>query len=616
MFGAEVNSFNELQLFKAEKIGNAVGILFPKTFEEGMEYAAFCRTNQIHFIFREAFCRDDMELPPENLLKRKISNTELKTIIDTAGEYYHGRMIIGESGGMLYWPHEYLREPFQESEGAYLGGPYPLIQQGMGNTADAENVYLEKLRNYIEKEKLLGGGPFWDVDGSIVFKHHLANGINIPYLEMMCGNPERMTAAVRGAAKAFDREFFGTLIAFGWYGGGKWDELYLKRWKCVLYYAWLSGYKWIISESGHFGFSGFNNNNNFNSQPTVRYRETMREFYEFSKNNQRCASFPETKIGILYGHLDGYPGLWTNSVWGQYENDDDWRCGDAEKSWALLDEVYRRRSWQDNLAVGEEEYSGNPPQGTYDIVPAETTLESLRKYSCLIMLGWNTMTKELYNKLTDYVRHGGKLIAGLPHLSTNTIRNSKYMLINNGDFSDLFGVVVDGAEDDTVTGIKFTSESDWLHLPDWSEDCDPKCMSRKFKVGKVISGNHKVLAKSAKYFFSSNSGENKLPVVIENSLGKGKAVLVNAFEYPGSDKLYPIWKELLYAAMTAEQPQDFRVIANDKIRYAMYSSEKDLQVVILNTDFDLSSSCKITNKNDIINIHLEPLEIKIINLKQ
>lgn len=611
-FGAWIDNFRELCRIKNEKLGNSVGIRLSADYQKALQMIEFCRDNEIYFIIEEIADRDKYDLPVEKLFADKLKPEQVRNLIEAAGKFYIGRVIIGESGGMLYWPFEYLDAPYRSVNGTYFGGPYSLLPQTAVSMADAEQVYLNRLDEYISKERAFGGGPFWDVDGSMVFKHHIKVGVTVPYLEMMPGNPERMVSALRGAARFAGSEEFGTLIAAGWYGGGRWDELYFKRWKASLYYSYLAGITCIHSESGHFGFKWLGNNIAEEDKEAVRFRDIMHEFAEFCAKDERPSRGPEVKVGIIYGNLDGYPGLWSNSVWGQYTNPD-FRCGDAEKSWALLDTVYQARPWHDNMNIGKEDLSGQSALGLYDIVPAEASSETLQKYSCLIMLGWNTMTKELYEKFQAYVANGGHLIASLPHLCTNIKRNEPFSLINDGDLKELFGVKIGGEEEENVFGIKFdgTPLTKEYKFPDWTDACDPKFISKGFKAGRITDCNANVLAASAKFFFSGISGERRIPLLLENRCGKGTAFLINIWEYPGNENLFDFVRTILLAAMKAEQPTDISVVCGDKIRYAVYRAEKGKNVIyLLNTDFEFTNSCRIKHNGTVKEFSLKSLEFK------
>ena len=132
------------------------------------------------------------------------------------------------------------------------------------------------------------------IDSSLLHKYHFAAGVDMIALELFPGNCEMMFPAVRGAAKAAGKSTFGTDIAMVWYGGVEKDELWFKRWKMSLYYSYLSGVTWAVSETGEFGINGpFGRYHDFDSDVCVRFRKILHDFYEYTRCNPRPEGLPE-----------------------------------------------------------------------------------------------------------------------------------------------------------------------------------------------------------------------------------------------------------------------------------------------------------------------------------
>jgi hypothetical protein len=172
-------------------------------------------------------------------------------------------------------------------------------------------------------------------------------------------------------------------------------------------------------------------------------------------------------------------------------------------------------------------YTG-APYGQVDIVPIRASIDVLQKYKTLMFLGWNTMTPEIYAKLKEYVRNGGTLFMNLPQLSQQIERKPELELINNGDFRDLFGVTVKGklerkADEKASNIVRFDRESSL-------EQC-------KFPLGTTFTYTNDcpdlewadVSVAGAKVLASVNDG--KIPVLIENKLGKGIACLMTSYSF-------------------------------------------------------------------------------------
>ena len=125
-------------------------------------------------------------------------------------------------------------------------------------------------------------------------------------LEMMPGDPERLSSAIRGASRAYSKKEFYTLIAHGWYGGGLWDDLYFKRLRNAMNYAYIAGFKAIFSESGHFGFNGYGNKVERSDAEAARFRKEMSDFLQFCETDRRPLGGPDTPVAFLRGNLDGF----------------------------------------------------------------------------------------------------------------------------------------------------------------------------------------------------------------------------------------------------------------------------------------------------------------------
>ena len=241
-------------------------------------------------------------------------------------------------------------------------------------------------------------------------------------------------------------------------------------------------------KSGQLGFSSYGNSITRTFPEAEQFRSILRNHKEFCSNNELPDGGPKTKVAFILGNLDGCLGLLSGgTVWGQYNNPD-FIANDAEKSWNLLDTLYSKLPWFDNLNTGNKYSSGQVQYGTYDIIPADTQLDVLSNYSLVCFLGWNTMTQEIYQTLVEYVRNGGHLIIGLPHLNTAIKRDGSFLPYNNGNFQELLGVNFTGFEEESVTGIKFTSKANTPNyvFPYWGPVCDPKFIGHGFKVGKLV----------------------------------------------------------------------------------------------------------------------------------
>jgi len=581
-----------LEAFRNLKLGECVLTLLPVDKAEALAVARYCREHRIHLYFSEFLYRGDTKKGIGRPAGRRMSRKEfhskaaLEEVFDAAGKYYHGRMTIGEAGGVLYWPRAYLID-----RRAQNWANLPSVK----SMDQAHKEYIRYLKRFINYElEEIGRGPLLDVDSALVFKYHAEAGIDNLCLESMPGDPHRMHAAIRGAAKAYGKPW-GTHIAMSCYGGMRVDELYLKRWKTAVFHAAICGAGYIWPESGHFDYDQRNGQEfAFRSPEMLRVRAALREAYQFSKVHRRPLDGPRVTFGVVYGNHDGAPGLWNPCVWGQTD-DRKWLTGPAEDGWELVDTFHRKNDWPKETILGDMDFSGNPPYGQYDIVPVEAPLKILKTYSCLLFLGWNTMTPAIYGKLKEYVRAGGRLVMSLPHLSTHTDRSADLKLFRGGDFRDLFGVKILGKDRTCVRGIKCTRDSslpEW-RFPKWRIRTDPRFLGA-FTPAHVKVSSARVLCGHDVFYDITQEQLDAQPVLVENSVGKGKAFLVTVWEYPADKRIIRLTEDLLRVALAGEQG-DVRLQSSDRVRYAVYDSrEPECEVVyLLNTDPDCPSRARL-----------------------
>ena len=578
-----------LEAFVALRLGNCVLADLPLDMDEAAAMCRFCREHEITLFLSELVWRGSTDLwrPAKVRLPRAEcpSREQINAVLAEAGEYYGGRMTIGEAGGVLYWPKDYL---FREA-GAFRALP-PC--EGM---LQAREAYLDYMREFIAFERReVSDGPLMNVDSSLVFRYHAEAGIDILCHEALPGDPHRMQAALRGAARAYGKPW-GTHIAMGWYGGVTVDELWLKRWKTSVYYSYLTGSEFIYPESGHLALTDHQTGarHEARSSEMLAARRTLREAVQFSLIHDRPEGGPKVTLGLVSGYGDGAPGLWNPWAWGQF-HDDKWLAGPPEWGWELVDDLHRRTDWPTYTVQGERDWSGQPPYGQYDIVPIEADLECLQRYTCLVFPGWHTMTEEIYAKLRAYVEGGGHLLMWLPQLRGDDVRGGEPQLFRDGDFRDLFGVRVTGRQPTGVRGVKFIApsslESD--RLPAMTPGCDPRFLGN-FSPAKVELTTARVLAGHDILFGGKVEEVAARPLLVENRLGDGVAMLVTAWEYPADPALLPLTKELLRVVSAGEQGE-VRLLGSDRVRWAVYELGDDAQVIyLLNTDPDCAAPVRL-----------------------
>jgi len=593
-----------LRLHEILKQGDFIYTVIPRRKEDALALARFCREKRIHLCFAEFLWRGEYALGwswGEKMPRERFyTKADIEEIVEAAGEYYFGRFSICEVGAVLYQPWTYT---VNRRVGEYESLP-PVRTHG-----EARDAYVAYCRRWLDYErKEIGGGPLMVVDAGIVFKYLAQAGADILCLEVFPGDPNPLHAALRGAARAYGRPW-GVHIAMNCYGGFHLGELWHRRWKTSLYYAYIAGADFVYSGNACYTYNHIVKRG-FHSRDMHRARRTLREMYQFAR-----VRGPLVRIGIVHGNLDGTPGLWNRYVWGQRGKK--WREGPAERGWRAVDRLFRKEDWAKPTVGGDLDFSGNPPLGQYDIVPIEAPLEVLRRYRCLVFLAWNTMTREIYGKLKRYVQDGGRLVMFLPHLNVDDDRAKPVRLFRDGDFSDLFGVRVIGRERTDVYGAKFVQHSSIrsYRFPVWNPRFDPMFMGI-MTPAKVEVRGARVIAGYDNYFHATKEEVLSRPLLVEKSLGKGKAFLVTAWEHPADDGLHLFTEEIIRTVVAGEQG-DIRLIGGDRVRYAVYDARarrggRYRVVYLLNTDLDSAQAARLYVRRRLIGeIRVPPSELRI-----
>ena len=595
--GAMVNvndriGIRELRRFAKAGLGNfvAIKIHWQKKTSVSKETIAeairFCKTHGLPFSLTEFFNR--YTLKPYDILS-SITADDWRDLIRLAGKDLVSCLTLNERGGAAYWPLDYKRS----AKGSTLKMPRAR------DVKEAHDFYLAPIRKGIALEEAHHRPRLESIDSSLLQKYHLEAGMERVALEAFPGNCTLMFPVVRGAMRSRGKEGFGVDVAMIWYGGVEKDEMWFKRWRLALYYSWLCGADTIYSETGDLGIHGvYGRTHDVNSAVCKRYRKVLKDFGRFVSQNPRPEKGPLVRVGVVHGRYDGATGLWNKEVWGQWRGKQ-WKDGDAEESWALFHSFYRKSDWFDPHRTGDVDFSGNPPLGQADIIPIEAPLKVLKRYSCLVFLGWNTMDRATYEKLIAYVRGGGRLLMTVGHLNKQLDRGKDIEPFNRGRVEELFGVRVRGKLGDLEhKGIKIVADSavPGYAFPNWTERVDPKWIDTRIPTARVALKGAKVVATVSGIVaeYQLHGGHEPFaPAMTEHRLGRGVSYLVTLWGYPASRGIRLFYEELLKVVCAGEQHPRLNVCASDKVRYAVYEDAAAFLVYLLNTDFDLSHQVKI-----------------------
>ena len=405
-----------------------------------------------------------------------------------------------------------------------------------------------------------------------------------------------------------------TYIAHEWYAGVRnGDPLKMKRLRMVYDYSYLCGSDIFLLESGELCLCSHNDREPFNNDLSKQYRNVLREFSEFVNSDKRPEGKPKTKVAFVQGNLDGWSSWNCGShLWNNFSNPD-WGYSGAEFTWRIMDDINVRRNWHDIHNYGENDLSGAPAYGQYDVINANSPLEAFKQYDYLIFTGWNSMTKEIYDNLKAYVQGGGILLMTAAHLNTSLQRDGSISLVNGGDVSDLFGCTLN-AENSFMSngGFKFNeSIIPGVMYPADKEDFDPLLSAgyAKYADTKLTTGT--VTSILAQGYFECDETDGRAAIV-ENKCGEGYAVLITGLDYPGSGPLYSTYKTLVRELITSSHRAcDIKVYGSDRLRFSVYEGNK---LYLLNTDFDAEITATVKYEDKEHEVKLAPCEMKTLQL--
>lgn len=572
--------------------------------EHYLMWARYLSENEIYFAFLYA-----TQYPPEGE-NSHLGKALVNKLREVSGKFFMGE-IVGESGSLFAGK---LKGYYNKAHNSMHP---PMANQNVTTLTEAKNQFVQTVKNFVDIDKSNGIENIFSVDPTFLNKYNMDAGITIPLVETMFGNPEIMFSAARGCVRAKSLNYWGAYIAHEWYGGMRHnDELKKKRLSLVYKYAYLSGANIILAESGDEMVNAYGEKHDFSSDICKIYRDEAQNTVNLINSDHRPQGGPKAKVAFVYGNLDGWTGsVLGSSLWGQFDREE-WGNSSAEYSWRILDESGTKRSWRDIENYGSEDLSALPAYGMYDIVPAESSVEKLSCYDYLIFVGWNTMTEAIYNNLKLYVEGGGRLFMCASHLNTSDVRSAQPSLIHGGNVEDLFGCTL-GETFRCNDGYKFERNSlipEIMYPGTSTYICDPIFSNGYASYVKATVNSGYIAARLDNSFRVKNDEEisQKPPVVIENKLGRGTAILMTSMEYPGHGSVYGAYRAIVREFISASHRNcEIKVYGSDKVRFSVYESQK---VYLLNTDYDVTQQVIVDYRGKKETVSLEPCELKILPL--
>lgn len=570
----------------------------PKYF---IKWAEYLTEHKIYFVFLYT-----IQHAPQGR-ESQFDKETIDKIKKIAGKYFIGDM-IGETGSSYACKFRgyYESEPGTTKEDATE------LKTDFDNVKIAVDNYIDDVSKYIRIDRALGMPNIVSVEATGLNKYNAMAGVDLPMLELMCGNPEILISSLRGVARAYNSKLWGTYVAHEWYGGMRHDDiLKRKRLELAYKYAYLAGSQAFCLESGDELVTAYGYRFEPGSGVCDDYRNILDYMANLIKEDSRPKGGPKVKLAFVSGQYDAWGGWGGSSVWNQFDGEE-WGYGDAEHSWKILEEIGQKRPWNDIANYGENDLSSSPAYGMYDIIPIEADVDSLVRYDYLIFAGWHTMTDEIMDKLISYTEKGGNLLMCATHLSYQTKRGGDMIMPPSDKLKKLFGVEFTNETIYTNDGIKFVYESEnnkLMYPGSKSENCDPIYSNGYVNYGKFIPCSSKVTGYIANSFTKK---ESRTPAVIENRLGKGIATLITSMDYPGNQRIYPLYRTVVREMLTSSAREcDIKVIGSDRVKYAVYEGNK---IYLLNTDYDLPQTIEIMYQGTKNTVTLESLELKAVEL--
>ena len=532
----------------------------------------------------------------------------MEKIAEIAGEYFLGDE-IGEFGGFYA----------TRAKGYLTKEPCENPVQGIKTCDEAVAVYKRQIGKLIKRMRDNGAKHVDAVQAVTLTPYDYEAGIDTVIVEVAPRNMEQIINFGRGAARAYKKDVIGAWLAHEWYGGyHQFDPLKAKRFTSEYYSLYLAGYDMVCLESGFRKITSHVDAVLPEDHPLPKsYLKETEDFARFCNSDVRPGkNGPITKVAFVQGNLDGFGWGNSSSVWGQYY-DEKWGFNSPEYSYRILNEVYRSEEWHEERNFGDYDYSHAPAYGQYDVIPATCPLDVMKQYEWVIFCGWNTMTKEIYETLREYVKAGGNLLITAAHMrdSVDRAEKGKFTDVN---WEELLGVKLseeifrsnDGykfAKYSTVDGVMYPGTKRFL--------CDPAWSAGYTNYVKIEPTSATTVCYISDSFFPN--AESQIPFITENKYGEGNVIFMANSEYPGDSAIFPIYKVMVKAALAAShRNSDLKVIGSDKIRFAMYEGEDSYKLYIFNSDFNSKNFAKVIFRGDEREVLIDSVGLEVIEYKK
>jgi hypothetical protein len=374
--------------------------------------------------------------PPEELL---------------AGRRYLGRQSHENDGAFCYWgarrEDALFADIFARSidPGGISPACRPAVREGDRVISYFDPLKAQTMREaaayFVENLRSTRASSTRHTGPSTLFRYFFQAGYQWLGAEQMYGPEGVILSSLRGACRAYGRKDYGAHLAVQWSSIPHDSPAHARRYFLSLAECYLHGVSNINTEEGLWRMeSEYAPHDRFSRACTI-HREQHRRFYRFLQTHERRGEL-RVPIAVVQGRFCGWRCFGRGNVWGSHRPE--FAFAAPEESFDLLsvfyprsrlDAIYRNPCPDDQP---QGWYSGTP-YGPVDLLPLEAPRAVLKSYSAIAFLGWNTFSAGDFRRLLAYVKQGGTLILGRPHISTETVRGRPSRLPETSVLTELIG---------------------------------------------------------------------------------------------------------------------------------------------------------------------------------
>ena len=456
----------------------------------------------------------------------------------------------------------YLGEQAHEiSNLAYgWGVPDPMEERKNRTLKECKENYLKRM------------GPH-RVVGQALPQQHLdyEAGVQLVMTESPTSHATLDLHAARGAANAFGRSFWGVHVA-NHVTRAPLDCDHVRRLFILLHQCWLHGASILQDEEVAYRYN-HDTIYSYSDELPEAYRKIYQDIFHYANNITLgkplvSTGFLQGNCDLLIGGVQAEPHTARTKVWGAFGPETDcWAFDTPESGWKLLD-PYMPGVWLYPVLQDRKQirlfFTGSP-NGQVDLIPITAAVEILLQYPVLILPGWNTMTREIYDNLCAYADRGGHLVLCAAQCTEHVTRDflkdkEDFAFINGGDLSALAGVKV-SASDTIAEAACFDDETVPLHPG--------------VRVLDTVLCGATVLA-------ADRVGH---PVIVEKKHTAGRVWMLCAGEYWGAEAL-DLLRPYLCRRIVRENRQPVRITGDTSdVDFYVFTQDDIQRIVLLNTDW-------------------------------